>query len=319
MEVIVKKSIELTEADFSNIVRLYEDIFQQPMNIKILRRQYEQNPFGFAWLSLLLDGGRIVGVNTYVPSFYIVKDQPKIFANSIDSMVEKSYRDFFNFNDMVRAAYKTMQKEGVDFVLGYPNDNAFPILIKGKLMKSIGKMHIYCLPYRIGGIKPILKILNPLSILFCKIWNGVGRMFASEGVYRFPIHKQEESYNETRYRRGEVNYLSTSLKGGASFFFKITEHDGVRTAFIIDIDKKSPKNFNRAVSYLLKNYSKEFDLILYPGWLPFLNTGMIRLPRKLEPKNFNFTGKMLAKKGDLPESMWNIENWDTNLSNYDLI
>lgn len=318
MEVLVKKSSELSQEEFKQIADLFETVFEKPRSVDLLHRQYEQNPFGYAWMSMLIDNGKIVGLNSYVPSYYVVNDQRKVFANSIDSMVEKPYRDFFNFNDMIRAAYKTMASNGVDFVYGYPNDNSFPVLTKGRLMKPIGKMHTYCLPYRIGGIKRSTGLLNPLSKLCCRMLTDLSGLFASGKVFLPMIVKEATSYNTSRYLRGDAQYNHADL-GDGQLHYKITEHEGVRTAFIIDIDRKTPRNFNKAVKYLLKKHSKDFDLILYPGWLPFINTSMIKLPRKLEPKNFNLTGKLLAKKGELPEDIWKIENWDTNLSNYDLI
>lgn len=318
MEVIVKKSIDLSQDEFQQISSLFEKVFEKPRSIELLHRQYEQNPLGYAWISMLVDEGRIVGINSYVPSYYKYNGKKFIFANSIDSMVEKPYRDFFNFNDMVKGAYKVMTENGVAFVYGYPNDNSFPVLTKAKLMKEIGKMHTYCLPYRIGGIKQSLKPLNMFSKTLSQTWSIFSGLFASNKIAEFPIQKDINSYNDSRYKRGDSDYSHLDL-GDGYLHYKIKDHEGVRTAFIIDIDKKSPKNFNKAVRYLLKNHSKEFDLILYPGYLPFKNTGMIRLPRKFEPKNFHFTGKMLAKKGELPEDIWDIKNWDTNLSNYDLI
>ena len=97
------------------------------------------------------------------------------------------------------------------------------------------------------------------------------------------------------------------------------EHEGVRTAFIVDVSPKSPRNFVDAVKYLLKHHSKEFDLVLYPGELPFGVTGMIKLPRKVEPKNFNMTANILDKEAVDESVIYDIRNWDTNLSNYDLI
>lgn len=318
MEFVVKKSSDISREEYQQISILFENVFGKLRGIEVLHRQYEENPFGYAWLSMLVDEGRIVGLNSYVPSYYLVKGDRRVFANSIDSMVEKPYRDFFNFNDMIKNAYKTMEENGVDFVYGYPNDNSFPVLTKGKLMKPVGKMRTYCLPYRIGGIKPSLKVLDFLSKSFAWIFSFCCGLLASSKPHEFLVIKEATSFNATRYMRGDADYGQVDL-GDGEMHYKITAHEGVRTAFIIDIDRKSPKNFNKAVKYLLKNHSKEFDLILYPGWLPFKNTGMIRLPRRFEPKNFNFTGKMLAKRGELPEGIWKIENWDTNLSNYDLI
>lgn len=318
MEFIVKKTNELSDGDKFMITNLFESVFKKKRPWSIHRNQFINNCLGYAWHAILYDNGEIGGISTYVPAYYIVDGRKRLFANCIDCMIGKKYRDFFAYNDLIRTSYKSLKQEGVEFIYCFPNDNAYPVTIKAKLTKDIGKMFTYCLPVRIGGIKPSMKILNPLSSLFCKVWAGVSGWFASSRVHEFAVSKDTESYNATRYLRGDADYSHADL-GDGFLHYKITTHEGVRTAFIIDIDRKSSRNFNKAVMYLLKNHSKEFDLILYPGWLPFKNTGMIRLPRKLEPKNFNFTGKMLAKKGELPDDIWKIENWDTNLSNYDLI
>ncbi len=318
MEVKVKRSTDLTPEEYGQIATLFETVFEKARSVELLQRQYEKNPFGYAWLSMLIDDGKIVGLNSYVPSYYIYNGKRLVFANSIDSMVEKPYRDFFNFNDMVKKAYKEMGANGVAFVYGYPNDNAYPVLTKSKLMKDIGKMYTYCLPVHIGGIKPKLRCLNGLSELFCRAYGSCSGLFMSKKSDDFPIHKEEATYNTTRYERGDANYTIHEFSDGLTVYYKIKDHEGVRTAFLIDLSVKSPKNFLRAAKYILKKHRGEFDLLLYPGWLNFSNTGMIRLPRKLEPKNFNFTGKILDKKS-IREDIWDIRNWDTNLSNYDLI
>ena len=81
---------------------------------------------------------------------------------------------------------------------------------------------------------------------------------------------------------------------------------------------KSPRSFNRVVSHVLKRECKAFDLLLYPGHLPFGNTSMIKLPLSMNPKRFHFTGKILDPTLN-KEDVDSIEAWDTNLSNYDLL
>lgn len=317
MDFVFKLTTELTPSELAEIVDLFERVFSKHRSLDTHLAQFVNNPFGYSYHSIIKDDGKIVGINTYVPVFYCVNGRKLLFANSIDSMVDKPYRDFFAYKEMVDLAYKDMKQRGAAFVYGYPNDNAYPVVIKSRLMKSIGKMHTYCLPYRVGGVKKSLRALNPLSRLFCYIWVWGSSLFASKRCAEFPVHKDDESYNLTRYKRGDDNYASVNI-GDATFYYKIKNHEGVRTAFIIDITRKSPANFVKAVKHLIRNHGKEFDLILYPGYLPFGVTGMIRLPRKFEPKNFNFTGKILDKE-TIPNDIWNIENWDTNLSNYDLI
>lgn len=318
MEVIVKKSIDLTQEQFLQIKQLFEEVFHKSRSLELLHRQYEQNPFGYAWMSMLVDNGCIVGLNSYVPSYYVYNGEKMVFANSIDSMVKKPYRDFFNFNDMVKSAYKVMASNGVAFVYGYPNDNSYPVLTKAKLMKEIGKMRTYCLPIHIGGIRPCLKFLNFISESFCRLYISVCSLFASSQIKSASIVKHEESYNQTRYLRGDQNYVIHVFDDGLKIYYKIKNHEGIRTAFLIDLSQKTSKSFVKAVRYIVKKHSVDFDLLLYPGWLNFKNNGMFCIPRKFEPKSFNFTGKILNKES-IEKDVWDIRNWDTNLSNYDLI
>jgi len=51
-------------------------------------------------------------------------------------------------------------------VYGFPNDNDYPVFRKAKLMRDIGKLSTYYLPYRIGGIIPKLKFLNVFLLEF---------------------------------------------------------------------------------------------------------------------------------------------------------
>ncbi len=101
------------------------------------------------------------------------------------------------------------------------------------------------------------------------------------------------------------------------FMYKIITYEGVRTAFLVDVVNKSARNFCKAVKYIIQNENVNFDLILYVGHLPFYGYGMIKFPRKFEPKHFNFTGFLLNEKNK--DLLFNIESWDVNLSNYDLI
>lgn len=316
MDFVVKKTFELSEEEISQIIDLFERVFEKPRSKEVFLNQSIQNPFGFSYHSLMIESNKIVGLNTYVPAFYMVNGEKMLFANSTDSMVEKPYRDFFNFRDMLNNAYASLKQNGVAFVLGYPNDNSYPVLTKSKLMKDIGKMQTYMLPLHVGGIKKSLSFLNPLSELGTKLFVSISGFFATSKKDSYLIGKDADSYNKTRYKRGDGKYEIAEFDDFIAFY-KIKEHEGVRTAFLIDITDKSPKTFNKAIKYIIKNHRKDFDLLLYPGYLKFKNTSMVKIPRKFEPKNFNFTGKALSK--DLPEEIWNIENWDTNLSNYDLI
>lgn len=318
MEFICKTTRELGQEELIQITSLYNRVFKTNHTLEEMLGRYVNNPLGFAYHSMMIDSGQIVGFCAYIPSYYIYNGEKMVFAYSGDYMTDKPYRDFFNLRDIIVNAHKFMKENGVALNFGYPNDKAFPVMTKGKLTKVIGKMHTYCLPYRIGGIKKGMSWLNWLSIIGCKIYVSISSLIASKVVSEFVIHKEEESYNLTRYKYFDGDYGYAKLKKGECHY-KIQEQEGVRTAFIIDVAPKSPCNYVDAVRYILKRHTKGIDLILYPGELPFNVTGMIRLPRRLEPKNFNMTANILNKQLLEEDVVFNINNWDTNLSNYDLI
>lgn len=313
MEYVVKKTTECSQTELLQMNKLFNDIFEKNRPLEIMMNQYLNNPFGYSYHSLIIDDGVIVGMNVYVPVYFLIDGEKVLFADSIDSMIQQGHRDIFNYMDMVNAAYTYMKKEGVVFVYGYPNDTAYPVVTKSKLMKETGRMFTYCLPYRIGGIKKKIALLNWVSILFCRCWVHISSLFASDKVYGFEYEKHLESYNKTRYKRNDGIY---NVQDG--FVYKIIDFEGIRAAFLIDVFEKSSKNFCKAVKYIIKQDSDKFDILLYPGYLPFPVTGMLKIPHKFEPKHFVLTGKLLDKKYK-SDKLWDIKNWDTNLSNYDLI
>lgn len=313
LDFVVKRTTECSDVELKQMNDLFNEVFEKDRPLEIMLNQYTQNPFGYSYHSMIMDGEKIVGMNVYVPVYFKVNGEKILFADIIDSMISKPYRDIFNYVDMCSTGYKRMKKEGVKFAYGYPNDNAYPITIKAKVSKEVGKMFTYCLPYRIGGIKNSLGWLNWATKAFCWCWLEISSLFASKKVSAYQIEKDSESYNPTRYKRNDGNYFF-----GDGFVYKIIEYEGIRTAFLIDVYEKSAKNFCKAVKYILKREGKNFDTLLYPGFLKFTCTGMVKIPHKFEPKRFVLTGKSLDKSFEF-DGLWDINNWDTNLSNYDLI
>jgi hypothetical protein len=318
MEFVVKQTSELTEAEQTGILVLFNTIFEKDRSLEQFKNQFLNNPLGYSYHSMMIDKGQIVGCDSHIPSYYLVNGQRFLFANSVDTMINKHYRDIGNFYDMITAVHAYMKKEGVVCAYGFPNDNAYPVYTKSRLMRDIGSLATYCLPYRIGGIKPALKIFNWLSIALVKIYIFFTSLFPSKTVHHFPIEKEAATYNATRYKRLDGNYYTASYKD-SKFVYKLMNYEGVRSAFLIDVFEKSAANFNKALRYIIKNHHNEFDILLYVGRLPFRFHGLMAIPQKLAPKNFHFTGEIL-RKGEIDNSLvFDINNWDVNLSNYDLL
>lgn len=318
MEFITKKTTDLSLVEKQMLVTLFNEVFEKERTIEEFDRQFLQNIEGFSYHTFAEKDGRIIAANTMVPSIYCYRDGTFRFVNSVDTMISKSYRGLENFYDMARASFNAVEKIGYDAVYGFPNDNSYQLFTQLKFMKDVGRLDTFCLPYRIGGVKNGLSLMNPFSMVFCWIWTGFCSLFATRKIASFLIKKDAGSYNQTRYQRGDGKY-SFAVIGKTSFVYKILEYQKIRTAFIVDIYDKSQKNFTKAVRYLLRYESRNFDLILYVGSLPFGCTGMIKIPKRFEPKRFNFTAGIFNKKGIDKNDFFNIYNWDVNLSNYDLL
>jgi hypothetical protein len=266
----------------------------------------------------MLDDKQIVGCYSCIPAYYIVVDKRYLFALAVDNMISKEYRGLVYFYRMVTAINDYMGKKGIAFVHAFPNDTAYSVFIKTKLMQDISSLATYCLPYRIGGIKPALKIFNWLSIALVKTYIFFTSLFPSKTVHHFLIEKEAITYNVTRYKRLDGNYNTANYKG-SKFVYKLMNYEGIRSAFLIDVFEKSAANFNKAVRYIIKNHHNEFDILLYVGCLPFRFHGLMAIPQKLAPKSFHFTGEIL-RKGEIDNNLvFDINNWDVNLSNYDLL
>ena len=315
MQFFTKKTTELTLEEKQGLVALFNEVFDKKRTVEEFERQFLNNPEGFSYHTYAQVDGKMVASNTMVPSVYLVDGKPLRFVNSVDTMIAEHHRGLENFYDMIKASFGDSEKHGYDVAYGFPNDNSYELFTNLNFMKDIGKLDTYCLPYRIGGIKKGFGWLNWASMLFCRIWMGCTFLFASSKKATYFIEKEAESFNATRYNRSDGKY---SVVEGL-FAYKVMEYEGVRTAFIVDIFEKSAKNFVKAVKYLFKNEKKNFDLILYVGHLTFGSYGLIKFPRKYEPKHFNFTGAILKKSAVDKKEFYEIDNWDINLSNYDVI
>lgn len=320
MEFKIKKTTELSEGDWLSLLECFVEVFEQPRTMEEMYNQYINTPMGYSIHSLCFDRGVIVAANTAFPSYYWVGNKRVKAYYTGDTMVRKDYRDGVTFLDIVRGLNKYMKQEGYVFSFGFPNDNAYPVFLKARLAKEIGRLDTFILPYRIGGIKGGLKWLNPFSKLFCRLWLTFSGCCLRNVFFHSYIHKDDITYNPTRYKRMDGLYQHVTLED-SEFYYKVKKHEGVRTAFLIDVVEKSEESFHKAVSYLLEKEKDNADLFMYVGSLPnsIRKTGLIKIPRKYEPKHFYMTGSVYDKNAVEEKTLFDISMWDVNLSNYDII
>ena len=145
----------------------------------------------------------------------------------------------------------------------------------------------------------------------------LSRISSKTEVYRFKYEKERFSFDAVRYKWFGGEYKTVELVGVKSYY-KVQVQEGVRTAFLMDVHPLSKKMFDAVVREVYSREKRHIDLIMYVGHLPFKPMSLIIMPHKYEPKHFNFTCKILEKVF-FDDSIYDINNWDVNLSNYDLL
>lgn len=317
MDVICKRTTEISDEEIVKIYQLFDEIFEQKRDITTFRKEYENTVLGYSYHSMLLNDGQIVGFHSCLPFYYLDNGKKFIAGLGIDTMVKKEHRDFFGVRDMFEACVKRMHEEGCVLRIGFPNDNSYPVLKKGLKYKDVGKMITYFLPIKVGAVKPSLKVFNPLSKLASWFLIQISHFSQNGKVYKFRYEKERSSFDKVRYKWFDGTY-KTVEKNGCLARYKIQVHEGVKTLFILDVHPMSKKMFDKVVRCLYKKEKSNIDMIMYVGYLPFSPFSLITMPHKFEPKHFNFTCKVL-EKGYFDDSIYDINNWDVNLSNYDLL
>lgn len=316
--IVVKKTIDLTEQEYESIAELYNSIFHPRRTIKDFQEIYMNTPFGYSYNVLLYEENNLIGFHAGIPFYYRCNGVQFMAGLGIDTMTHPKHRDFFNVRDLIKACEEAMVADGCLLRVGFPNDKSYPILKKGLKYKDIGKMKTYFLPMNIGGIKPKLGMLDPLSQLFSACIIGLSAFSCSKKVFSFKYGKDRSCFDDTRYRWfGSIDYCTIEVYGIKAYYKKQVQ-EGVNTLFILDVWPISKNGFDKIVRTIYTKEHKGIDMIIYVGHLPFTPMSLVTMPHKFEPKHFNFTCKSLVK-GYFDDSIYDINNWDVNLSNYDLL
>lgn len=312
-----KKTTELSKVDLEQILKGFNTTFSLERPFDVMMNQYVQNPFGYSWHNVVYDDDKVIGHICAVPSYYWCNGEKVVFVDGVDAFILKEYRDGEIFLNQLQSYFGYMKEVGAKLMVGFPDAKVMKLYAKTKVYTKIGEMQTYILPFRIGGVKSSLKMLNWVSKAFfwCYVW--LTGLLANKKVIKFTIEKDTESFNATRYKRMDGVYQIVK-NDDLEFFYKVMPFKGVRTAFLIDVTGKSAKHFNQAVKYILKHNRKEFDIILYVGNLYFRNSGLIKVPQKYAPKQFNFIIKFFDQNYN-NAVVKDIKNWDVNLATYDVI
>lgn len=317
MDFVAKKTTELTTDEVVQICDVFNKTFEGHSTLpKEFLLHYSNTPIGYSFHSLMISDGKVVGVHNNVPYYYIYQGERCLFAYGGGTMVLKGYRDFFNFMKLYKVSEKYALEEGVSYLFGFPNENSHILFVKGFRHRDLTPLNIYITPLRVGSVKPSLKRLNLISMVVSRFMLWMSNFSLNRNVTTPLVSRDRATFTDCRFR--SKKYLKIHGEGYEAVY-AVSVQNGVKTAFLLDVFPMSPYTFNSAVRAMF-TYTKEDNvgLLMYVGYLPFVPLSMLKLPSKLAPKNFYFTG-LILDKNKIDDRIYKTNNWEVSLADYDLI
>ena len=320
---ILKRTDELTEREKEQFIDLFSLTFAKDMTPDWFDRKYLRTPLGYSYHGLMLAGSSIVGAYNAIPYMYRYFGRNGTFCLSVDTMIHEQYRKGpFSLVRMAELVLNAMEQDRICFAFGFPNDNAYEYAKKVLHWRDIGELDYYILPRNVGAVVPKLRWLNLVS------------RTCSDTLVRLPLrrrridphaclHWQTWGVEKVRSKefeghRYDSSYRMVNLGAAGECVYRIhLEDGGVRVLYVIDVYPLTPAVFDAAIERVYVESAHTVDLVLYVGKLPFVPTRMIRLPKSKRPREVKMCGKILDP-GVIDDRVFQIENWNVNISNFDV-
>ena len=313
---IFKTTDELSVTEREKFLKLFSRVFRKDIGSREFERKYMCTPLGYSYHGLMFSEDQLVGAYNIIPYLYDCFGARMLFGLSTDTMIAEEHRGGpFNIVKMVHLVYEGIKRDNIGFVFGFPNNNAYQFTKRILKWNDIGELDFYALPINIAALRPGLSWANSIARLCAGSFAWIPRVQRKVRT-NFSIQKVNgRCFEEHRY---DDQYEVIDLPGGGKCLCRIyTEDGGVRTLYIIDVDPLTSKDFVGAVREVRAVADKRADLILYVGKLPFHSTGLIRIPRSRQPRRVMMCGKVLDSQF-VDERVLQIENWNVNVSNFDV-
>lgn len=322
MQIVCKKSTELTQTEKEQICQCFGAVFEKhSKSIHDFNNQFLNTCLGYSLHTMLKnEEDEVVGLYAVVPFDYIYRSEKLLFCIGVDFMIRKDYRnDFKNVLNICRASMKYAKDNDITCIFAFPNDLSYQLNTRILRMKDVGKLFTYILPYKVGNAKPSLKALNIFSKLFSRLMLSFSTFDYRTECKEVMIHRNRETFDKTRYNWFNPDEYRFYKDEQMSCSWKCADFEGVKAAFLMDVYPMTPKNFNKATREMFNVEKGNVGLFLYVGNLPFNPTSMIKISLKFAPKNFNFVAQILDKNKVNADDIFDMNNWDVNLSSCDLL
>ena len=294
---------------------LFLRVFNKKMTRETFERKFLHTPRGYSYHSLMLHEETIVGAFNAVPVRYRFFGKEQIFSLCVDTMIDSRYREAGPLVKMANLLHQSLINDGIPFIFGFPNEQFYPVQKRFLKYGDIGELDYYALPLNIGSVIQRLKLFNGLSKNFCRLTARLCRTPKNSEI-KYEIAKViDKQFERHRY---DNSYRRIDLADGAKCVYKIYEEKGgIRTLYIIDVVPLNAGSLTRAVKQICGTAANAVDIIIYVGKLLSRPAGLWKVPDSKKPREIRMTGKILIPD-TIDGSVFNINNWRVNISDFDV-
>lgn len=307
----VRTTNELEPAEITALTQLFETVFEKPCPEDVFIRKFARSPIGHAVHSLMFLEGMLIGAFSAIPVPYRFFGKTLLFAITADLMIHPSHRGpVSRVQKLANGLYDSLARDGVAFVFCCLRDQVFGLHHALSGWRKIGKISYYAAP------------TSALPRAAVRLWN---RRAAQPHDAAYEIEKIGDTvFTAWRYSIFPTHYKTIHLPDGGTAIYAIDLYypiSGIprqlRTGILIDVSPLTKMNFDAAV-HQIREQEPSLSILAWQGFLRFQPRDMLRIPAKYEKQPWTLGGKILIP-GQVDSRIFDLSNWNINLSNGDLV
>lgn len=323
MEIIVKKTFEITDEEWGQIMEGYNESFDLHETIDTLKDGFcISNKLGYSYHCFAYsDSYILMGYTEFTPMDY--KNNLRIAVGG-RTYIRKEYRsDFLLFAKIVNELKKKCAQDGVCAVTAVPNHNSRDYAIRINRFIYVADLDYYILPLHPFAIlhKDYMRSFDTIISAFAKGWISMKYYFSlflnsKAREKQFQLETDEGFYKNRFKRDCYKNYFDGKFR----YNYRHYNEDGVDAIYIMDF-RENGQRTKKALNYCLKDILRKdkADAILFVGFLGLKQLSLFKTPKKFIPKPLPFTYYVIDKTNKrMIEEMNSKQAWDFSLMNFDV-
>lgn len=321
----VCKTQELNQDDWIQLTNGFNICFNTKHSAEHLRTFYESTIKGYSYHALDFDEetGILRGYNSFLPTEYVYDSKVILGGISGGTYVLPEYRkDVAIFMNLMTALFKYCRSEGMIIKVGVPNKNSFKYTIKINKAKLVGYLNYYIIPIKPFNLfrNKFLHVLNLFTCVLAWLWILVNQLIAiflhsKKKTCKFELNTTQD-FLEIRFSNKENYHQIKNSKYNCHY--RIYQEGNANVAYLMDFREGNERTF-RALVFAIRNIAKKEDvaMILYVGTMNMIQTIMLKLPHRFDPKPLPLTVNVLNKDEQMLDDAVELSSWDFGLINFD--